>query len=407
MNYRTKLLLTAVSGLAFMSVGMASAATITKWNTDNVVVGSDPVDGVTGSSVVYDQNPSNPGATSSGQIAFTPPEAYSPGIQVQPEIYTQGGSGGSGLTLDGCIMTSNPGATCTSPFQSGKRIKTQLTGTEPLDLVFDIEAGDESNYQVFYRLINATTKSLAGFALEIGFGTGSEFVRAAAADGITFSTEFKAKPSTANSSVTTQYPFGLFGDASTNPNFDLDGFFAPERAGLNVLQTGTMLASTDFYGPYESIFGSWISSDDVPKGAFWDHDGDETTEALLMAWLTLDDNGNEVWEMRRDVDEYGDIPNGIAGTAVSLTGGDVEYFASYAEVMKRLGLENVLFDDLIEDLANLNLNYAINLSSTVGSGSFTLRTTVSPVPLPFSPPLLGAGLGLMAMVGRRRKRRTS
>ncbi|WP_299350611.1 choice-of-anchor F family protein [uncultured Shimia sp.] len=388
--------MSAISGMALSNAGFSSAATITGWNTDNVVVdNSAPVDGITGASVVYDQNPSNTGATSNGQITFTPPEAYAPGIKVQPEVYTQGGSGGSGLTLDGCIMTSNPGAICTSDFQSGKRVKTQVTGTEPLDLVFDVQAGAEANYQMFYRLINATSKSLAGFALEIGFGVGNEFVQATASDGITFSTDFMAKPSTANASVTTQYPFGLFGDASTNPNFDLDGFFAPERSGMDVLQTATSITSSGIFGPYNDIFGSWITREGVPEGAFWDHDFDDSTEALLMAYL----NSSGQWEMRRDIDEY--------GVAYSLTGSDVKYFGSFSEVSDYFGSGYALFDDDVEDLANLNLNFAFNLSSSVESGSFTLRTTVSPVPLPLSAPLLGAGIGLLAMVGRRRKRRTN
>jgi hypothetical protein len=208
MNMKRQLLFSGVSAVAIAVGGMAGAATIDAWNLDNVVVGA--TDGSPSVSVVYNGDPDDPASTSSGQIAYDPPEAVAPGIKVQEETYTQGPPNGGGLTLDGCIMTSNTPNLCTGEFQSGKRVKTQLTGFGPVDLVFDTIEGDESNYQVFYRLINKTTQSLAGFALELGFGVGSEFVQATAAQGITFSTAFRAPP-TGSGASSTQFPFGLFG----------------------------------------------------------------------------------------------------------------------------------------------------------------------------------------------------
>lgn len=397
MTPKSKLLLSALPALLFLAAPV-NAATILGWNKDNVDVGSDPATvGDTGVSVVYDRDATDPDAVTNGRIAFTPPEAVSPGIYVVPETYTQGGS--DPLTLDGCIMTSNPTATCTSPFQSGKRVKTQVTDTGPIDLVFDLAQGAESNYQVFYRLINQTMQSLDGFSLELGFGVGDSFQQASATDGVTFSTAFQAQPASAGASSTTQFPFGLFGDAISNPNFSLDGFFAPERAGLNVLQTETTLTSTGFFGPYDGLFGSWLSQESVPMGAFWDNDNDASTDALLMAWYT---DGS--WEMRRDVLDL------VAGTAKSLTGVDVEYFTDFSALVARLGLGDALFEDAIEDLANLNVNFAINLSDSIQYQSFTLRTTTYPtvttIPLPFSAPLLAGGVGFLTLVTRRRRKTT-
>lgn len=372
--------------------GVAQAASITGWNTGNVDVGITPDAGVTGFSTVFDRPFPDVDAVTNGRIAFTPDEAVSPGIKVQPEVYTQGGP--NGITLSGCLMTSNPNATCTSPFQSGKRIKQQMTGLGPVDLVFDINNdGSDSTYQVFHRLINQTTKLLGGFAIELGFGIGDAFTKATDTDGLQFSSAFRAQPS-GSGPASTQFPFGLFGDAASNPNFDLDGFFAAERSGFVVDFDAFTLASDGIFGPYENILGPWMSQEAVPTGAFWDNDGDESTEALLMAWL----NPQGVWESRRAVDGM----NAVSAAS--------QFFDTYDDLLADLGLGNALFQDDIEDLANLNLNFAIALGDLGNRSAFTLRTTVfeattTPVPLPAGAPLLIGAVGVLAAVRRRKNRR--
>jgi len=377
----------------------AQASTLVGWNTDNVVVAPTPADGDTGASVVYDRDPMDPGATTSGQIVFTPPEAVSPGIKVQQESYS------SGVALDGCIMTSNPGATCTSPFQSGKRVKQQMTGSNPVDLVFDVAAGSETSiYQMFGRLINVTGQALSGFDIELGFGTGADFVAATISDALRFSTDFTASPSGAGSSGT-QFPFGLFGNAATNSNFVIDGFFADQRTGMDVIQTETKLSSDAFFGPYSTMFGPWMTQSDVPTGLFWDFDDDDTTDALLMAW----EYAPGLWELRREAIETCDISNPAFCSPASTLASYVDGL-TYAEVVALLGIDVSFLDvDGVEDLANLNLNYAIELGDLGAQTSFTLRTTVheyqepAPVPLPAGAPLLLAGLGALGFVKRRRR----
>ena len=61
----------------------AQAATISGWNTDNVVVGATPADFETGTSVVYDRDPAAPGAVTNGQIVFVPPEALGGALQAK------------------------------------------------------------------------------------------------------------------------------------------------------------------------------------------------------------------------------------------------------------------------------------------------------------------------------------
>jgi hypothetical protein len=235
---------------------------------------------------------------------------------------------------------------------------------------------------------------------------GPDFVRAGADSGLSFSSEFTAQP-TGSGSASTQFPFGLFGDAASNPNFTLDGFFAPQRAGLVVDTTDpTLIVSDGFFGPYDDLFGGWLSGDMVPQGAFWDNDNNADTDALLMAWLTPAGE----WELRREIL---DLAAGTAGTLITpMT------FSTFDDMVAELLGEDydpaqmVIAAGLIEDLANLNVNFAIALGDMGNATSFTLRTVVYPqnvsaVPLPAGAPLLIAGFGAIAALSRRRRAATA
>ncbi len=387
-SFRIRLGLGAALGalLALPGIG-AQAATISGWNTDNVVVGATPADFETGTSVVYDRDPAAPGAVTNGQIVFVPPEAVSPGIKVVNGLFELGGPSPKPIT-SGCIMTSSA-ATCDSPFQSGKRIKQQMTGTGPMDLVFDIDRGgvqpaDSVGYQVFHRLINNTGQGLVGFDISLGTGIGDKFVGSSSGDGLGFSPDFRFGPTRGN--ATSQFPFGLFGDATDNQNFDLDGFFAPERTGFNMTFSEDKLSSAGYYGPYKSTFGDWQTQGAVPDGGFWDTDNDPNTDDLLMAWNTPDNK----WEVRRGLDAEG---NPISITPI--------VFDSLSEAESFLNLS--LVAGAIEDLANLNTNFAILLGDAFGGENFTLRVNVQPVPLPAGAPLILAGLAALGVIRQRRR----
>ena len=455
------LLTTAMVGISWTLP--AAAATVTGWNTDNVDVDTTQnveedgrcladsgicLDfGEVGTSEVYDTalkpDGSIPdGATTSGTIAFTSREAFTPGIEVDNTPYKTGGPVETRLDLDGCILASSS-ATCTSEFQSGKRIKQKMTEADaPVDLVFNIDPSivktdAEGNvvdhvYHVFGRLINTTGQALDGFKLELGYGVGSAFIAAAPGAGLSFAdTSQYVAPPERTAAAGTQFPFGLFGLAEDNQNFLLDGFFDTARTGLDPdMSTGdTILASMDssYFGNYLDIpggydeFGPWMNQADVPDGLFWDFDQNALTDNLLVAWQL--EPGADVWELRRiagQTCENVGTPDEVCSPGRTLAP-DEYIVGTLKEVKDALERSGAAMADLgdpgpIEDLSNLNLNYAIALGDlrslfpnfgTDGLASFTLRTRVfavndlAPVPLPAGAPLLLAGFAALGWMRRR------
>ena len=89
MRHQTIKMASAVLCACASVPGIAGAATITGWNTSNVTIADNPPDYETGYSLVHAGDPAT--APSTGQIAFTPPEATSPGIKVVNGEFTLGG----------------------------------------------------------------------------------------------------------------------------------------------------------------------------------------------------------------------------------------------------------------------------------------------------------------------------
>jgi hypothetical protein len=383
------ILKTTASALVLAAAGLATpamAGEITRWNLDNVFIDitNDPVPGA-GASIVYDRAVTGPsgttGAASFGRITFEPPESTSPGLQVlndSPNLNPN-------RAIPDCISATAV-TSCEAAFQSGKRFKMDATATGPIDLVFDTQTTDGANsYQVFQKLLNDTPELLSGFTIELGTGVGDAFTRSLAGDGLGFDPSVALGPN--DLPAFSQFAFGLFGDASTNPNFTLDGFFATTRAGFDLAFSEDVLTSGALSSAYADLFGpAMLNGDAVPLGYFWDNDGDPETDAILMAWQKPDGT----WEQRRGI---ADVTNGIVETITP-----VEVTEAFLVGLGFLSGE-------IEDLRNLNLNYNILVGDFSGD-SFTLRFTpvaATAVPAPGALPLFAAGLGMLGLALRRRQ----
>ena len=376
----------------------AQAGVISDWNTNNVVTDPEPyTDGEVYYSTIYDRNVAGgtSGAETNGRIAFEPPEGAAPGLRV----VTDGPDLNDKRDFNDCIMAaSGVGTTCESGFQSGKRFKMQATESGPVDLVFNLEPSDETKrYRVFHKMSNYTGGRLSGMEVQLGYGVGDSFQPSVEGDGLSFVTEDTEIREGAF------FPFGLFGDAEEHPHHTLSGFFDTEsRAGYNLDFNEDSLLTGDMYGMYDDLFGDWMANGEVPDGFFWDHDNDPETEDILMAYQNEDGE----WIQRREESTDAD------GNPIAVP---TDAFTTSLEELQG----EDYYQDVIEDLANLNLNYFLSVGDVgafdefdmtsqqeLPGSTFTMRVSsvsASQVPAPQPVALLVGGL-LLLMAGRRMRR---
>ncbi|RDD63712.1 choice-of-anchor F family protein [Ferruginivarius sediminum] len=219
--------------------------------------------------------------------------------------------------VQNCVMSSvADDLVCDAPRGSGKRVKTNLTGKAPLDLVFNVgDSGGTTEYFNFQKLTNQTGARLVGFQVQLGTGTGGNFTPAEdgalagklSFDDLVMLTSAQATSWPGTTSATGQdplqrafFPGGLFGTGGADAP---SGFFTdPQRAGFIFEQLSSdTLKAEDIFGAYATLFGNaQLSRNQVPDGLFFDDDGDPTTEAVLQFWKSgdqwLDSNGDPVSE---------------------------------------------------------------------------------------------------------------
>jgi len=333
-------------------------------------------------------------------------------------------SSGPGVTeLDyNCLMSNNPDIVCNAEPGLGKRIKTRLTGPDGLDLRFKTSnTGGTTEYFTFGKTTNITGARITGFSMILGTGTGADFVAADPASGATFDqlVPLSAKATdwltdagilgtyqgydgavidgvtyeTVDGATVGQdsfqrifFPDGLFGDGGQEGEV---GFFSDKSGGLVAIQSadGSVITGVELFNAFHTAnFGTaFLSQNMVPDGYFWDDNDDPNDEAKLVAWNNPAGGG---WT-------YGTLADAsLAATlqdladTLGVTVADLGYASGGAVPADIVALmqANHLFEvDIIEDLANLNLNFSVDITDSA-LGEFTLR--IMPT---FAPIVMAAG----------------
>jgi hypothetical protein len=296
---------------------------------------------------------------------------------------------------------------CSSPFQSHKRFKVAMQpatvdrvgdnaeSDKPIDLVFDVDDSTTlTPYQVFSKINNYTGKRLKGYRIVVGKGVGANFKSASELgiasqlylslgvdegvdkdgipDGVT--DLFEADDGLAT------FSHGLFGPK--DKHFPTDGYFDNEAAGFSVDQgcistvagacptaiSPKTVATTDTIfstGPlpsfYADYFREWLPEELAPKGIFWNHDSDDTTDPILMAWW----NGTQ-WVKPDPLNDDG--TDSTPSTFIPVPESEVNTWAA----------DPLYYVDIIEDVLNLGLNYIVKVGDIAeeisGAGpQFTIR----------------------------------
>ena len=336
---------------------------------------------------------------------------------------------------------------CNDTFQTHKRYKMNATGFGPIDMVFTVKnedavypiydkndallANDQDTARNVYRMIgklnNHTGKRMSGFKVELGHNVGGAFVPATDTSSLRIALREEGDAEVDNDLTATgmaEFPGGLFYGPADDKHYW--GFFSSERAGFTVdqtaLKTGTVtFGSTAMSSNYETPFGKWLPINWVPTGVFFDEDGNPASDAVVKAWndgskwisYVIDDATGARTEETLDqtaVDallanpatvwsDDGNISTTTGGTLYGTWDPAQELYvmadnsgtktndemavliaASPTTLERRPGY----LDGPIEDLANLNLNYFIEVGDISGfpgydsgtqTGEFTLRIT--------------------------------
>ena len=297
------------------------------------------------------------------------------------------------------------------PQSSSKRFKLRVTGSDPVDLVFDVKpsepftydstiASTEINkriYRVLMKWANYTTLRAQGFKVEIGFGTGGSFVAAPAlakvawelSPTLTFR-ELGSLNDDGDREVWNPATYATFSPGTYNLPLpatsktpeELAGFFGATIAGLVPAQVWRVpdhpthlqwrnpspWDASVFGAITQNYFSRWgymLNYARLPTGIYEDLDGDPATEGDLKAFW---DGTNWRYGFAKNFEV---VPDSVLGTWGALPLGTTplpgpRYYTA-----------------VIDDLGGINVDVFIKLDETydtaVDGDKITMRvSTVAP-----------------------------
>ena len=222
----------------------------------------------------------------------------------------------------------------------------------------------------------------------------------------------------------TNFAHGLFGPIE-GPNWSntgeyTGGFFDDQsRAGYRIqeVNTGTYESIPDattggIFGKYEDVlpedpaspagaagfaqFGDWLPTNFMPQGVFFDDDDNPNTDDVLMGWWGYNTNcstapspvntGNYCW-MYGHANYYNWIDNLADPAALGFVKDPItgNYQPVSQATFAAWATDSRYYVDTVDDLANLNLNYVVNVGTVDASwptwdiptsaATFTIRVT--------------------------------
>lgn len=373
-----------IASSALLSLSVAQAAEITRWNPGNVTTEIPPfILGETYNSFVYTDETKT---VTNGSIIWVEGDVQAPGAKVVTD-------GDPADDPESCIMTAgfNPedGTTkqCDDPFQTSKRYKrANRVADEAVDLVFDVDPGVhpvDPVYRILEKYENLTGVRLSAFTIELGTGTGAAFTPSSADDGIGFSSRTGTVWDADNPTLTGQtdpnsldadFAFGLFGDADTNQNQEFDGYYDPFNRARFLLAARedsieTTGITTNITGLYDGDVGSWLAKSQVPVAFLFDNDGDPTTDARVIA----DWNGS-IWQTYRLETDPIAVAANLSPGAIDNGDGTVTPVPVDLATIEDWIPDPAFTVGPIEDFGNVNFNMHVNVHGYQGN-TVTLRVT--------------------------------
>nr|WP_319249527.1 choice-of-anchor F family protein [uncultured Celeribacter sp.] len=316
-----------------------------------------PLEDVTGDGIVFVDT--DEGVLEPGMQSFTD----EPGVSYDNTSNPNG--------VENCLVAYSPALEedgCNSPRGSGKRFKTYLTGPDGMDISLSTQStGNVTEYYAYGKTSNMTGARMVGFTLELGTGTGAEFVAFDTEDptyAALFDTEFTGGKF--------NLPDGLFGNGGhgADTGFFDDGdkaVMSTNQLTAALIELGEITGNTE----YAALFGDgFLDDSQVPDGFFFDTSSfdEEADEPALIAWYNV---GSGAWV-------YGTI--GVEGDALDeklqhladtldVGLGELGYVPGDevpAEIISRMETSDLMSVDIIEDLRNMNLNFMIQLGDVNG-----------------------------------------